>query len=93
MPFYWIKSGIKFHVKQFDGMSDWEKLRHIQKLYAEFPFELRRYLREPIADIWDWHDYWIPWMLEYIEESLIDGKLIEMAKKVESKKISKSRKK
>lgn len=58
-------------MKLFENMNEGEQLSYLRKLHVQLPRLLRDYLREPIVDIWDWNDHWIPFLLYMAEKKVI----------------------
>lgn len=56
-------------MKLFDDMTSDEKIAHIESLHGKMPKTLKTYLTTPIADVWDWYDYWIPWLLKEVKDN------------------------
>ena len=60
---------IDLNNKLFADMTSLEKLEHIKSLKKELRTHLSNELRTPLADIWDWNDYWIPWMIGKLQRN------------------------
>lgn len=53
-------------MKLFDDMTPQEKLHHIEYNFRELRPLLEEYLTTPLADIWDWEERNIPWLIERV---------------------------
>lgn len=56
-------------MKLFKDMSREEKLAKVKEYHAKLPDLFREYLTCPMADLWDWHDDWVPWLIRELEEA------------------------
>ncbi len=54
--------------KLFHEMTNKEKLEYMERHHREMPDLFNHYLITPMADIWDWHDYHVPWLIGRIRE-------------------------